>query len=142
MGLKLWLDDVRQPPDNSWVWRDTFLDAERWLEDCKKHGTTIDIAQLDHDLGGTAFNHCFECQVGKNEEERMQLILHGCEHEKTGRHIVEWMEKNDFWPKQIVIHSWNFEGAERMASIAVKHTETWIQPFGVVERRKVECERS
>lgn len=44
--LKLWLDDLRPPPDESWYW---VKSAERTIGLLK--GFTIDELSLDNDLG-------------------------------------------------------------------------------------------
>ena len=43
--IKLWLDDVREPPDKSWAWVTTATAAIEML----KSGE-VDEASLDHDL--------------------------------------------------------------------------------------------
>lgn len=45
-GLRLWHDDVRQPPDGSWVWAQTNAQAVALLAT----GDVVE-ASLDHDLG-------------------------------------------------------------------------------------------
>jgi len=47
--MKLWLDDVRKPPDNSWHWVRTAEEAISWLAD-----GIVSEASLDHDLGYSA----------------------------------------------------------------------------------------
>lgn len=45
--MKVWLDDVREPPDRSWVWVKTSAEALRLV---RNHA--IDFISLDFDLGG------------------------------------------------------------------------------------------
>ena len=80
--MKVWVDDIRLPPDNTWLKRLTSQGAIDWLESCKTQGWSIDIMSLDHDLGG----------------------------DDTTRPIVIWMCDNDFWPVQVVVHSANPPG--------------------------------
>jgi hypothetical protein len=44
--LKLWLDDHRPPPDDSWFWAKDIEEAKEWLlwNQCSEQS-------LDHDLG-------------------------------------------------------------------------------------------
>jgi hypothetical protein len=84
MNMKIWVDDVRTPPDWSWAWyltSDEAINALKWL---KKMGDDIKIISLDHDLGG----------------------------DDTTRPIVLWMIENDFWPVEVKVHSANPVGRE------------------------------
>jgi hypothetical protein len=47
--MKLWLDDLREPPDESWTWMKNSADALEFLED--NEGKITEVS-LDHDLGG------------------------------------------------------------------------------------------
>jgi hypothetical protein len=44
--LKLWIDDYRKPPDNTWEWVKT---VEGAIHCMSKY--TVSVASLDHDLG-------------------------------------------------------------------------------------------
>lgn len=44
--MKLWLDDVREPPDPSWTWATTVEEAKQILLD-----EEVVEQSLDHDLG-------------------------------------------------------------------------------------------
>lgn len=45
--IKLWIDDVRQPPGPEWVWAKTSADACVALAN-----RVVEIVSFDHDLGG------------------------------------------------------------------------------------------
>jgi hypothetical protein len=45
---KLWVDDLRDPPDDTWVWSKTSADAMSTLTLSAK----FRVMSLDHDLGG------------------------------------------------------------------------------------------
>lgn len=83
--MKIWVDDIRTPPDDEWQWCKTSADAILALEirngsgDHKYLTGPVDEMSLDHDLGG----------------------------EDTTRPIVIWMIENDFWPVQVYVHSSN-----------------------------------
>jgi hypothetical protein len=86
--VRLWLDDVRDPPDERWTWVTTVADAIELM----KAGNVIE-ASLDHDLG--------------EDEEGTEL--------QEGRTLVYWMAENDCWPaEQITIHSANVVGVDYM----------------------------
>lgn len=47
--IKLWIDDVRTPPDHTWTWAKSSAEALAWL-DCVD--VEIEEVSFDHDLGG------------------------------------------------------------------------------------------
>lgn len=55
IGLKLWVDDLREPPDPSWDWVTTSEAAIATLKFFSDEGMLWcprEIISLDHDLGG------------------------------------------------------------------------------------------
>jgi hypothetical protein len=88
--MKIWVDDLREPPDESWTWYKTSAEAIKSLQDCMwlcRNKSAIyrdEIWSLDHDLGG----------------------------DDTTRPIVLWMCENAFWPVEVVVHSANPVGIE------------------------------
>lgn len=49
MGLKIWLDDVRSPPDASWTWCETATSCLHIINDVGLE--QIDAISFDNDLG-------------------------------------------------------------------------------------------
>jgi hypothetical protein len=45
--LKMWIDDVRTPPDTTWIWAMNSKDALELLD-----MGTYSVISFDHDLGG------------------------------------------------------------------------------------------
>lgn len=89
--MKIWVDDIRTPPDDSWLWARTSEHAISILESVSKwHTNPIEIMSLDHDLGILAYS---------NKED-------------TTRPIVMWMCENDFWPVEVRVHSANPVGID------------------------------
>ena len=82
--MKIWVDDIRTPPDNDWVWVLGSESAICLLRDTRDQGWAVDVMSLDHDLGG----------------------------DDTTRPVVLWMCENDFWPDEVVVHSANPVGVE------------------------------
>jgi hypothetical protein len=85
--MRIWVDDIREPPDEDWVWAKTSQDALDWLmssQICGHDTCQFDIMSLDHDLGG----------------------------DDTTRPIVLWMCENDFWPVEVRCHSANPVGID------------------------------
>lgn len=82
--MKIWVDDIRTPPDDGWLWAKSSFFAIAFVIAAKSKGTTIELVSLDHDLGG----------------------------DDTTRPIVLWFCEHDFWPVKTVVHSANPVGVE------------------------------
>lgn len=98
--MKLWHDDIRPPPDGTWTWARTNTHAMTLLE---MHHVTE--ASLDHDLGlhnENPYDINADLRIGHGEE--------------TGYDLTKWMVRHDRVPDKVVIHSWNPDGAKKMAS--------------------------
>lgn len=87
--MKIWVDDIREPPDDSWLWAKTsdyaldVLDYHRHLAG-RTGRNAVDCISLDHDLGG----------------------------DDTSRPIVLYMCQYNFWPVDVRVHSANPVGIE------------------------------
>jgi hypothetical protein len=94
--MKLWLDDVRVPPDESWTWVKTVEEAIALMD-------TGDVteASLDHDLG--------------TDQQGQEL--------PEGRTLVYWMAENGCWPSDaITIHSANVVGVDYMVGMIERYS--------------------
>lgn len=97
--MKIWVDDIREPPNTSWVWKKTSSEAIEELEKLMwytKNGRTDrrpEYMSLDHDLGG----------------------------DDTTRPIVLWMCENEFWPKEVVVHSANPTGIDWLVGMVGRY---------------------
>lgn len=103
----------------------------------------FDLACLDHDLGDFAgLDH----QV-RVESENFELTyspdfvsdtMYGSSvRYLTGLDVVQWMVENEFrCPPRVLIHSWNPEGAARMASAlrSISWIEVLVKPFEAPRR--------
>ena len=86
--LKIWLDDIRPKPDDSWSHARSVNEAIQMVKHCT---TTFETASLDHDLGDFAYDG------------------------GDGFRFVLWMAEHDRWPVyKPVVHSKNPVGAIRM----------------------------
>lgn len=91
--MKLWLDDIRDPPDESWEWAQSFSQMI-WL--LKKFGRP-EIMSFDHDLG-------IDQATGTN---------------RSGHDIIKWIAERDqnggeWYPLEVRVHSANPVGAENV----------------------------
>lgn len=85
--MKIWVDDIRTPPDDDWHWWKSSEETIFFLSEWKKLSDEgmiepPEIMSLDHDLGG----------------------------DDTTRPIVLWCCENDFWPVEVRVHSANPAG--------------------------------
>ena len=88
---KLWIDDVREPPEG-YLWVQTVREAKEWIVACNAYDECIDVIDIDHDAG------VFASQGGDYIKLLDWL-------EETGRNIP------------IHIHSMNPVGIENMRRI-------------------------
>jgi hypothetical protein len=99
--MKLFLDDVRDPPDATWTIARTADEAIALLR--TGH---VEHASLDHDLG-----HCAACEGCRG----FQRDPCPCACHRSGTFLVNWMATENVWPsKSCMVHSKNPVGAERM----------------------------
>lgn len=108
--MRLWIDDIRTPPDESWNICRTVLSAIRAID---MFGEGIDEIALDHDISHQVI-------VGKMSRP------YPCEEtfEAVARHIAERIRRTGWKPK-ISIHTSNPAGAAAMKSIL---KEVGIEP--------------
>lgn len=122
-------DDVRKPPDESWTWARTNIQAIHFLE----QGTVSEIS-LDHDMGGEHMDA---------DHPRTMYFKGRSSH--NGLELVRWMLAHDLVPPRVIVHSWNLEGAERMrAALEVGGVYASVVPFDPTPdepKRCVFCQR-
>lgn len=99
---KLWLDDIRKPPDFEWLWVTTSKQMITWLD---LFGDKCYEIELDHDLGA--------------------------EENGNGYDVLKWIEEkvylNKNWvPPKIGIHTDNPVAKERMIQ-AVKSIDKIVK---------------
>lgn len=84
MKDKLWVDDLRPPPDDSWIWSKTSADALDTLTTKR-----FTVMSLDHDLGGDDTTRPIVLWLCENPENWPdQVRCHSAN--PVGR---EWIEK-------------------------------------------------
>lgn len=86
--IKIWIDDVREAPDD-WLWCQNSAEALRFLDILKYRGVPVDVISFDHDLG--------------YDEDG---------NDDSTRPVAMWMAENEFWPKEIRLHTMNPVGYE------------------------------
>lgn len=97
--MKIWHDDIRKPPEG-WTWARTNTQAIALFLSHE-----IEAISLDHDLG---------LQDEDPDAPAAELGRGTSLH--TGYDLVEWMIATHHLPESITIHSWNPDGAKRMAA--------------------------
>ena len=99
--MKLWLDDVRTPPDSSWRWVKSVWGAISAIEGEVRAGRNVELASLDHDLGDYA------------------------KHGGDGMKLLVWLvDKGYYFP--IVVHSLNCVGRDNMIRVLKRY---WPQEY-------------
>lgn len=86
--MKIWLDDVRDPPDPEWFWAKSFRDVQSAYLLCAIYGATPEVMSFDHDLGD----------------------------EKDGYDVIKWIVARypQYYPDLVLVHSANGPGAENI----------------------------
>lgn len=107
--VRLWLDDVRTPPDKTWTWVKTATEARKLLQ----QGCVVEVS-LDHDLG----------------------IVDEADKKETGYYFCLWMAENNFWPqKRVAVHSMNSVGAQRMLGVIKRYAPKQVSSQWVPLKR-------
>jgi hypothetical protein len=88
--MKLWLDDIRKPPDETWFWATTANAAIELL-----NSGAVAVASLDHDLAPLHYTEAF----------------YG---EGTGLEVAKHIAAMEEPPSMVIVHSWNSVGAMKM----------------------------
>lgn len=94
--MKLWIDDLRTPPDDTWDWVTTSNAAIAFLKAFQEEGLVWvprESISFDHDLGG----------------------------DDTTRPVVIWMIENDYRFKHYNVHSQNPIGRDWLAGMIERY---------------------
>jgi hypothetical protein len=113
----LYLDDIRNPPDDTWT-------VCRTAEEAKALLLTgpVECASLDHDLG-----YCPMCNVTEETDDGPRVVeSYPCAHLITGYDLVKWMAETGRWPRyKPTVHSANPVGAANMRGTVERY---WVAP--------------
>ena|SRR5579863_10777993 len=109
--MKIWVDDLKLPPDEDWIWAQTSCEAKTLL---KREG--VEVVSLDYDLSSST--SCAKC---KNEYPEYCDCLCHAKYE-TGHDIALWMEENKIWPGTCLVHTYD-EGGKLIWSVINKHLQ-------------------
>ena len=104
---KLWLDDQRDPHRNGridWKWVRSY---DECIEFFLSH-PDIYQCSLDHDL--VYPDHLVNISGGPDNIKLMN-------DEKTGFHVLLWMESNNIWPHLVDVHTASSWGRKRMIEV-------------------------
>lgn len=114
--MKLWHDDIRKPPDETWVWARTNEQAKFLLTT-----SLVREASLDHDLGLDYLDP---------DDDPDSMLFAGDSLNGTGLDLVRWMVAQGHVPAKVTIHSWNPAGAAAMAVAFVEAGyDVFVEPF-------------
>lgn len=126
--MKLWHDDNRFPPADEWEWAKDNATAMEYLAT-----GTVDFISIDMDLGaveGKDFNYGRElgpCYRGQPWRSVDWLRNMNNDPGENGLDLAKWMIAEGCIPPRIVIHTWNYWGADAIikcfAEAGVTHAE-------------------
>ena len=121
--MKIWHDDIRPAP-KGWEWART---NSRAMELLAKH--EVEEISLDHDLGLHTFTE-------QDIRDHPDLVFGRGQADETGYDLVRWMCDTGNVPRRVTVHSWNPDGARRMADLLndAGH-ECKVSPYEVREAR-------
>jgi hypothetical protein len=115
--MKIWLDDLRPAPDDSWTWVKTSAEALSLLRDyyaadvglAPINSDPITVMSFDHDLGGN----------------------------DTSRPVMMWLAEygGDRWPDAVLVHSMNPIGQEYLIGVATQFAPDYVK-IGVTNLHK------
>src|SRR3954465_14214809 len=106
MKNKLFLDDMRNAPDDTWS---VVRSYDEFTQFILTNGVP-DFIAFDHDLGGVLIN----------------------EEEKTGFDCARWCVEYGYLPKIAIVHSHNHAGAQRIMNLLVLHeVKTILSPYPI-----------
>lgn len=105
--MKLFVDDERPKPDDSWVLVTNSPDALAVIKAQRRNDQKIEAISLDHDLS---------TQLGYDDDTRC-IMLYMCEH--------------DYWPDELYIHTANPCGEEWLVGMAKRYgPSNMLKGFG------------
>lgn len=102
---KLFLDDIRKPPDSSWI---VVRSYDAFVAHIEEFGVP-DVISFDHDL---AFEHYPFADPSPTQEFR-----YGQYKEKTGYECAKWLLESGYKLKEWQVHSMNTVGAENIRKL-------------------------
>lgn len=94
--IKIWIDDIRTPPSEDWIWIKSVNAAKRYISMTSSYGVTDIMLSVDHDAGDYAKD--------------------GGDYIK----ILDWLEEIGY-DGYIHIHSMNAVGKMNMRNIIQKN---------------------
>lgn len=127
--MKLWHDDIRRPPDDTWTWARTNREAIWLMLDSINEGRPFQIISLDHDLG----------YENASPDSPSAPYMRGSSPDGDGMDLVKAMCALRLVPPCVVIHSMNHRAALDMASYIESFsrseggiTEVVVRPYEIV----------
>jgi len=104
--IKLWVDDIRTPPDKSWIWARSYQEAIYELS-----LGNVTLISLDHDLG-------------VQKESKYINTPHVDTSIKTGYDVICWIEESVYYDRldlpMMLCHSMNPVGRKRIETVINK----------------------
>lgn len=114
--MKIWLDDERTKPDDSWYWAKDSKSAIIAIALCADG--QLDEVSLDHDLGYSYLDSNSKIDGGMTAGQ-----------EDTGMKVLAWMINTETWPKVLTIHTANPSARAAMLLAANNEAPDWVDIY-------------
>lgn len=108
--VKVWHDDVRRPPDDSWIWCRSNQEVIRIAKAFR-----IDELSMGHDLGGS--------DIPLSDLDQMDTDFLQVDGDETGVDLADWLGSNDKIPSRVTIHTMNPDGGRNILGAFIRHNE-------------------
>lgn len=122
--MKIWHDDIRRPPDATWVWA---RDNDTVKDILLRSGVEPDLESLDGQSGWTnwvtAINLDHDLGLHDEDPDAPGADLRIGQGAETGLGLLYWMIDNNLVPTRVTIHSMNPVGADNMRKALINACE-------------------
>lgn len=115
VSTKLFLDDVRKPPDSTWAVVRNHGAFVRYIEE----NGVPEVISFDHDLADEHYQAL---------DAESYAAVGGTFREKTGCECARFLIQRGEFPKLAIIHTLNPVGAEHLIKLLSPHCEVRRQP--------------
>lgn len=100
MGIKIWLDDIRPPPDNTWMATTTAVSAI----DCFSSINNVEFISFDHDLGtkltGYSVAKFIELMAYEGKLKRVRWDIHSANPVGKANIEMAMRKAEEYWDNQ------------------------------------------
>lgn len=105
-AVKIWIDDIREPPSNDWLVCRSVIAAQTMIKILEENNFIIEVISIDHDAGDyTRFGGDYIKVLDWLEENNKSFPIHIHTMNPVGRQNMEAIIRKNNWVE--VRHLWN-----------------------------------